>query len=134
MSTVTEHPNAAAVRRVYDAFGRQDLEELERLLSPDVRMLMPGTSPLAGRYEGREAVFGFFGQLGAVSDGTYRAELGDLYANDDQVVALHHGTARRGDRTLDAHAALLFELSDGIVRAVTVHQQSQDGWDAFFAD
>src|SRR5690349_1295897 len=97
--------NTDAVTRLYDAIGRQDVQELTRLISPDVTMLMPGRSPLAGRYDGRDALFGFFGKLGEASGGTYRAELRELYASDDQVVAVHHGTGTRGDRTLDAHAA-----------------------------
>jgi ketosteroid isomerase-like protein len=133
MSTTTaEHENTVVVGRLYDAVDRNEVEELARLISPDATMLMPGRSPLAGRYDGRDAIFGFFGKLAEASGGTYRAELLDLYAGDDQVVAVHHGTATRGDRILDAHAALVFEVADGVITAVTVHQRRQDEWDEFF--
>lgn len=132
-STVAEHPNVATIKRLYEAINEQDMEELTRLISPDVTMLMPGRSPLAGLYEGRDTLFGFFGKLGAVSGGTYHAELRELYANDTQVVAVHHGTGTRGDRVLDADAALVFELTDGVIVGATVHQQRQDEWDEFFS-
>jgi len=133
MSTITEHPNAALVRRVYAAISVKDTAELAQLISPDITVLTPGRNPLAGRYEGRDALFGFFGQLAALSGGTYAAELSELYTGADSVVAVHHGTGTRDGKMLDAHAALVFELSGGLVTAVTVHQQDQDGWDDFFS-
>jgi ketosteroid isomerase-like protein len=130
---MSEHPNSATVRSVYGAVNRKDIAGLTGLLSPDVTLLVPGRSPLAGRYEGRDAVFGFFGKLGAISGGTHRDELRDVYANDDQVVAVHHGTGTRDDKTLDVDVALLFEVESGVVTALTVHQRRQDDWDDFFS-
>ena len=130
---MSEHPNSATVRSVYGAVDRKDIAELTGLLSPDVTLLVPGRSPLAGRYEGRDAVFGFLGKLGAISGGTYQAELRDLYTNDDQVVAVQHGTGTRGEKTLDVDAVLLFEVAGGVVTGVTVHQRRQDDWDDFFS-
>ena len=69
----------------------------------------------------------------AATDGTYRAELRALYPNDKQCVAIHHGTGTRGDKTLDADVALVFEVTDGVITAVTVHQADQDHWDDFFS-
>jgi hypothetical protein len=131
-TTITEHPNAATVRSLYAAIGAKDMNELTRLISPDVTMLLPGRSLLAGRYDGRDALFGYFGRLGAISGGTYRSELLELYSSDEQVVAVQHGTGTRGDRALDAHAAIVFELTDGVITAATVHQRRQDEWDEFF--
>ena len=133
MSTVTEPQNVAVVRGVYEALGRGDLDELGRLLSPGITLLVPGRSTLAGLYDGRDAVFGFLGAMQAAAGGTYRAELRDLFASDTQVVAVHKGTGTRGDKTLAADAALVFEVSGDMVAAITVHQQRQDGWDEFFS-
>jgi ketosteroid isomerase-like protein len=102
MSTITEHPNAAAVRRMYEAVNEKDMGALAALISPDVVFVMPGTSPLAGLYNGRDALFGFFGRMAEVTAGTYHAELRELYASDDSVVAVHHGTGMRRAKELDA--------------------------------
>jgi uncharacterized protein len=134
MSTKTmEHPNAALVRRGYEAFNTGDLDELKRLLSPDVTFLQPGRSTVSGLYDGRDAVLGWFGALAAATGGTFRAELLDLYPGDTQVVALNRATGTRGDATLAADAALVFELSDGVVTAITAHQRRQEEWDEFFS-
>jgi len=133
MSTIiTERPNAALVRRVYEAFNTGDLDALTGLLSPDVSFLQPGRSTVFGLYEGRDAVFGWFGALAAATGGTFRAELLDLYPNDTQVVAVNKATGTRGDATLSADAALVFEVSDGVVTAITAHEKHQEEWDEFF--
>ena len=99
MSTiVTERPNAALVRRVYEAFNTGDLDALTGLLSPDVSFLQPGRSTVSGLYEGRDAVFGWFGALAAATGGTFRAELLDLYPNDTQVVAVNKSYGHAGRR------------------------------------
>jgi ketosteroid isomerase-like protein len=132
MSTITEHPNTAVVRGFYEALARGDIERVTDLCSPDVVVTMPGRGPLSGRYSGRDAALGFLGRLNAATEGTYRAELLGLYTGDGQVVAVHHGTGTRGEKTLDVEAALVFEVAGGSVTAITVHQQRQDEWDRFF--
>jgi hypothetical protein len=133
MSTITtERPNAALVRRVYEAFNTGDLDALTGLLSPDVSFLQPGGSTVSGPYEGRDAVFGWFGALAAATDGTFRAVLLDLYPSDTQVVAVNRATGTRGDATLATDAALVFEVSDGVVTAIAAHQKRQEEWDEFF--
>ena len=105
---------------------------LTALLSPDVSFLQPGRSTVSGLYDGRDAVFGWFGALAAATDGTFRAELLELYPNDTQVVAVNRATGRRGDALLSADAALVFEVSDGVVTAITAHEKQQEEWDEFF--
>jgi ketosteroid isomerase-like protein len=131
-TTFTERPNAALVRRVYEAFNTGDLDALTGLLSPNVSFLQPGRSTVSGLYKGRDAVFGWFGALAAATGGTFRAELLDHYPNDTLVVALIRPTGTRGDATHTAHAALVFEVTDGVITAVTVHQKHQEEWDEFF--
>ena len=70
--------------------------------------------------------------MAAATDGTFRAELLELYPNDTQVVAVNRATGTRGDATLSADAALVFEVSDGVVTAITAHEMHQEEWDEFF--
>ena len=46
--------------------------------------------------------------------------------------SVNRATGTAGDTTLSADAALVFEVSNGVVTAVTVHQQHQEEWDEFF--
>jgi ketosteroid isomerase-like protein len=56
--------NAEIVRRGYQAFNAGDVETLTELFDESASWHSPGRGPLAGDYVGREAVFGYFGQLG----------------------------------------------------------------------
>jgi len=45
---------------------------------------------------------------------------------------VNRATGTRGDATLSADAALVFEVSDGVVTAITAHEKRQEEWDGFF--
>jgi ketosteroid isomerase-like protein len=134
MSTMTEqHSSTATVQAFYGALAAGDVDEVARLCTADVTLHIPGGSPLAGRYDGRDAAIGFLGKMQAATAGTYRAALRVLFANGEQVVAIHHGTATRGEKTLDVDAALLFEVAGGGIAAISAFQTDQDAWDYFFS-
>ena len=67
--------NAEVVRRGYEAFNAGDMETLSEVFDDSASWHTPGRGPLAGDYDGREAVFGYFGQLGGQTGGTFRATL-----------------------------------------------------------
>jgi ketosteroid isomerase-like protein len=129
---MSEHPNAALVRRGYQAFNTGDIASFMELLADDVVQHQPGNHPMAGDYKGRDAVLGFYGRLAAETNGTFRAELEQVLVNEQRVVTVHHSTAQRGGRTLDCRTSLLFELRDG--RAVDIDTLDEDptAWEEFF--
>jgi hypothetical protein len=46
---------------------------------------------------------------------------------------VNRATGTRGDATLSADAALVFEVADGLVTAIAAHQKHQEEWDEFFS-
>ena len=58
----------AIVRELLDALERSDVAAIAGLLTDDVVYHFPGRSPVAGTYQGREAVLGLFGALGRLFD------------------------------------------------------------------
>ena len=98
----TMHKNAELVRRGYEAFNKADLNALSDILDEKVSWHTPGRSSTAGDYVGRDAVFGQFGRYGGGTDGTFRAELRHLLADDEgHVVGIHHNTGERRGKRLD---------------------------------
>jgi len=77
-----DHPNLELLRRGYAAYGAGDLETFNQLFADDVVWHVAGRSPVAGDYSGKEQVFGFFGKLQEMSDGTAKVEVHDLLADD----------------------------------------------------
>ena len=123
--------NAAAVRRGYEAFNRGDMQALADLFAEDAVWHVSGRNRLSGEKRGRDAAFAYFGQLGELSGGTFRAELHDVIANDEHVVGLHTSTGERDGRRLSAHTALVFHMRDGKVAECWEHQEDQAAFDEF---
>jgi ketosteroid isomerase-like protein len=106
--------NAEVVRRGYQAFNTGDMGTLTELFDESASWHAPGRSPLAGDYAGREAVFAYFGELGAQTGGTFRATLEDLAESDDgRVIGVHRNSGERDGKRLGVGVCLLFELRDG---------------------
>ena len=96
------HPNEEKLRRGYDAFNKGDLDFLRNeVFTEDVVAHVPGRSQIAGEYKGIDQVFGLFGRLAELSEGTFRAEPHDILANDEHGVALSLTSAERQGKRLD---------------------------------
>jgi hypothetical protein len=88
---------------------------------------------MAGRYEGREAIFRFLAKLPKETDGTYGSELLDVLASDDRAAALYRARGARRGRTLELDQVLLFRIEDGLVRQVLALPSDPDAFEAFWA-
>ena len=107
---MAESLNAATVRRAIDALNAGDYEGFGDLVHDDIVWHIIGSSePVRGKAAMTEG-------LGrGSSDFTITAELHDVTASDDHVVALVRAHATRGSQTLDYNTAEIFHLRDGKV-------------------
>ena len=107
---MAEHPFAAMIREGIEALNRQDYEGFGEMIADDVVWHVIGSSePVRGKAAMTR------GLGGGSSDFTITAELHDVTASDDHVVALVKAHATRGDRTLDYHTAEIFHVREGKV-------------------
>lgn len=114
-----EHPNAARVRRLFEAFRSADLAAIQELIPEDAVWNFPGRrGRLAGRHVGREQILQFLLSVGALTGGTFHLELLDVTGSDDNAVALFIGTGEREGRRLRNPTCLHFRLRDGKVAEV----------------
>jgi uncharacterized protein len=74
-----------------------------------------GRSQIAGDYRGREAVFGLFGKIMEVTEGSFRMDPHAVLADDEHAVALVFATASRGGRSITDNDAHVFHMRDGKV-------------------
>jgi len=126
--------NVELVRRGYEAFNTADIETLTELMAPNASWHTPGRGPLAGDYEGRDAVFGQFGLYGGQTNGTFRATLQHVLATDEGcAVAVHHNTGERNGKTLDVSCCVVFEIEDGQVVSGREYFHDLQAWDDFWA-
>ena len=101
---------AAIVRAGIDALNEQDYDGFGAMIADDVVWHMIGVSePVRGKAAMTE------GLGGGSSDFTITAELHDVTASDDHVVALVRAHATKGDQTLDYNTAEIFHVRDGLI-------------------
>jgi uncharacterized protein len=112
---MAEHPNVARIRDGYAAFAKGDFAALSDLFAEDLLWHVNGRSQFAGDYRGRESVFGFFGKLMEVTEGSLHLDLHAVFADDEHGVALTVVTASRGGRSVTVDQAHVFHLRDGKV-------------------
>jgi ketosteroid isomerase-like protein len=130
---VSAAENAAAVRRIFDAFARKEGLALRGLFSEDAVWSVPGRGVMAGVYEGREAIFRFLAKLPKETDGSYGSRLIDVLSSDERAAALYRASGTRHGRTLELDQVLLFRFEDGLVRSVLALPSDPDAFEEFWA-
>ena len=75
-------------------YGGGDDGPVREVLCPDVVWVVPGTSPIAGRHVGVEAVMAYFTKRRELAANTFRMRPAELLAGDgDRVAMVTYGTA-----------------------------------------
>ena len=112
---MAEHPNVARIRDGYAAFAKGDFAVLNDLFAEDLVWHNGGRNQLSGDYRGRDAVYGSFGKLAEVTEGSFHLDLHAVFADDEHGVALVVSTASKGGRSIRTNEAHTFHLRDGKV-------------------
>jgi ketosteroid isomerase-like protein len=126
--------NAEVVRRGYQAFNTGDIKALNEIFDAEASWHTPGHSPMAGDHRGRPAVFAQFARYGGQTEGTFKAALKQVLANDDgRAVGLHHNSGLRNGKRLDVDCCIEFQVKDGKIVCGREHFFDLHAWDAFWA-
>jgi uncharacterized protein len=126
-----DHPNAALIRRLFAAFGR-DPKVIAAALSRDVVWRVPGNTIMSGEYRGPREVVEFLRRTGIETEGTYRSRLHTVLADDDWAVAIYRAMGSRNGVDLDVDQALVIRCEDGRLKEVTA-VPLDSAFDAFWA-
>ena len=124
--------NEALVRRLIAALQARDVAALGDLLTDDVVYHFPGRGPMAGTYEGKDAVFGAFRGFGAIL-GPIELRNHDLLVGDDHVAELAVNAADRDGRHLEWRAVRLYHFRDGRISEIWVLLEDPYALDEFMA-
>lgn len=129
-----EHEQMAIVRRGYAAFNAGDVATLRTLMARDVVQHVPGNSPLAGAYKGIDAVLGYYGKLGEMTGGNFRADLIETFGDHQgHVTAVQQVSAiRNGAKRVSRQTLLFTFLGDQVTDVLEMHADLP-GDDAFFS-
>jgi ketosteroid isomerase-like protein len=122
------------VRRGFEAFNSGDMATLREILSHDVAQHVPGASQLAGAYKGIDSVLSYYGKLADLTDGTFRAQLIDVFGDGQgHVTAVYQTSGTRNGTTLVSRGSILFTfLGEKATDLLEMHADLPAD-DAFFA-
>ena len=113
--------NAELVRRYIEAVSAGDLDTVESLITDDVAIHVPGRSAMSGERRGKEGVLAMFAAMRDRSGGTMPVQVHDLLESDEHVVAL----LQRTIAGVDARAAIVYHLRDGLISEIWPHEADQ---------
>jgi ketosteroid isomerase-like protein len=127
------HPNEELARKGYKAFAAGDIETVKGLLADDVLWHIPGRSPLAGDYKGRDEVLGFFAKIAERSGGTFKLDVHDVLANDEHAVVLVVAKAERAGKRLNEPLVHVSHIKNGKITEFWAHPSDQYSGDEFWS-
>ncbi|MEA2828957.1 MAG: uncharacterized protein QOG43_3396 [Actinomycetota bacterium] len=125
--------NRQVLQALYDALGAGDFGAVLGYLSDDVIGHVPGTSPVAGDYVGKEAVAGYVGSLAERSGGTVRFEPRTVLVAGDRGVGLLRDLAERDGKTLAMDNVHVWRMGDGTLDEIWIYPGDQYAWDEFWS-
>jgi ketosteroid isomerase-like protein len=109
---MSEHPNAALIRRLYEAGASGDTEWTKDALADDIVWNVPGRGTYAGPHRGKEATLAFFNRV--IPDlERFNIEVHHVLADDSHAVALVHYDHRRAGRSFSQLGTEVFHLDQG---------------------
>ena len=127
-----EHPNVDLLRRGFAAFAAGDMATLDGMFTDDATWHVPGRNRFSGDYEGKAAIFQYFGEFIQDMD-SFTQDIHAMFADDEHGVVLVKATATRGDDRLEANNVLVFHADDGLVTEVWVASTDPYAGDEFWA-
>lgn len=126
--------NEELLDRYFKAVESGDIATLDELFADDVVGHAAGRHELAGDYQGKEAVFGFFGRLAELSSGTARLRPRDMLVDDLFAVALVDASGQVGERTIDGEpTVVVFRIADGRIVEWWTHHYDQAKMDQIWS-
>lgn len=127
---MAEHENAALLRAGYEAFASGDFEKLNEFIPEDAQWHVMGNSALSGDYTGRDAIYGYFGKLMELSQGTFKASVVHVLADDAYVCAIQRSTATVDGVETTTQDMLVDRVQDGRMVETWVYFQNDQLFEA----
>ena len=129
---MTEHPNAAAARRSYEAWNSGDLDVIRSYFTDDAVLHLAGNNAMSGTYSGRDAVMDAIARN--IQGWGPHAEVETILGSDDHVIVFCQVTSERDGKTLDVVLAQAIKFNaEGKVTEAWFLPNDQRGYDQFFS-
>lgn len=119
-------------QRAYQAMADADMAWMTEHCHPDVLFVQGGRFPTAGTYQGRDAMFGHYGEFMAMIGGQFQLSPIEFLGGDERVAVYLTVTIGTGDDRLEFDELHLWRIVDD--RLVEMHAVPLDPYavDAYF--
>jgi ketosteroid isomerase-like protein len=125
--------NERLLRTLYEAQAGGDLEGYFELRAEDFTMHIPGSSPIAGEYRGKEDMRRHFREIAELSGGSFRTSVHDVLGSDGHAVGLINATAERGGEVRDIPRVHVWHVREGRLSALWLHPADQKWFDEYWS-
>ena len=122
------------MRRYVEAWERNDSEAATAIWADDIVHHVPGRSPLAGDFVGKQAFLDHYGRVFTELGGTIEVvEFHEVLVSEDHAVALVKERAVRGERSLEFNRVVVYHLRDGKLAKTWSHDYDLYALDEFWS-
>ena len=126
---MAENQSVEDLRRGYKAFADNDVETLSEIIPENAVWHIGGRNQTSGDYNGREAIFGYFGKLAELTGGTFKADLQHVVGDENYVVALQRTSCTVNGKSLDSFDVLVDRMEGDDAVETWVWSQKQYEFD-----
>ena len=134
MTSAPEHPNAALVRRLLEAFRARDVGAIAALFAEDAVWHFPGRRGiLAGDHRGHAGILRFLAQVPAATGDSFSLEPEDVLTSDAGAVILFRGHGERRGLRLDNPTCLRLRIAAGRIAELWEFVWDLEHVEAFWA-
>ncbi len=124
------HPNLTLINDFFDAYSKNNMEGIKKVLDKNIKWHIPGEHPLSGTKIGIDEVLAFFK---ALTKGAFKAEPIIMGVNDDYVIDCHRNWSNIEKlENLNAMSCLLWRIENHKIKEVHNFPQSQKDVNKFF--
>lgn len=122
--------NVAIIEKMWECFGKGDMDTLRDIFAPDITYRMPGYHPIAGTKKGIDELFAIFGELGKSNVKVDLLKIGAL--SEDMVVEVHRGYGETKGAVLDVTNCNVYQIKYGKIAKVDCYNSDQHAINNFF--
>jgi acyl-CoA thioesterase FadM/ketosteroid isomerase-like protein len=119
--------------RQREMYAGKDLDSVEALLAEDVVWHVPGTSPVAGDYRGRDAVIGYFRRRRELAGGSITVTKSTDAHHDEALVQLADGRASLGGQQAMWRTAGVYRVAGGRIAEAWLVPLDQEDFDRLWS-
>jgi ketosteroid isomerase-like protein len=125
--------NEQLVRRLFELFGRRELDQAVALFAEAAEFQVPGSSAISGTYQGRAGVLEFWRRQIDLSVGSFRTQVVSLEPVGDDVVVAVDITAVLDGEPVSWRRTVTYGISDGLIVQANYVESDQVLSDRVFA-